>query len=82
MKSNDLSCKELVELVTNYLENCMPPDERARFEAHLTVCPGCRTYLEQMRQTMRAMGELTQVSLDPATRAKLLAVFRNWKSSR
>ena len=81
MESNDLTCKEFVELVTEYLENCMAPDERARFEAHLMVCPGCRTYLEQMRQTIRATGQLTQESLDPKTRDKLLALFRNWKRS-
>jgi len=76
---SDLTCQELVELVTEYLENCMAPDERVRFEAHIMVCPGCRTYLEQMRQTIRAIGQLTEESLDPTTRDKLLALFRNWK---
>jgi len=79
MQPSDLTCQELVELVTEYLENCMAPDERVRFEAHIMVCPGCRTYLEQMRQTIRAIGQLTEESLDPTTRDKLLALFRNWK---
>jgi anti-sigma factor RsiW len=78
--SNDLSCKELVELVTEYLENSLPLGEKAQFEAHLAVCPGCRTYLEQLRQTVRAVGHLTEDSLDPTTRDKLLALFRNWKN--
>jgi hypothetical protein len=43
------------------------------------VCPGCTTYLEQMRQTIRAMGQLTETSLEPEAREKLLALFRNWK---
>ena len=81
MQPSDLTCQELVELVTEYLENCIAPDERVRFEAHIMVCPGCRTYLEQMRQTIRATGRLTQESLDPKTRDKLLALFRNWKRS-
>jgi predicted anti-sigma-YlaC factor YlaD len=81
MQPSDLTCKELVELVTEYLENCMAPDERIRFEAHLMVCSGCRTYLEQMRQTIHAMGRLTEESLDPKTRDKLLALFRDWKRS-
>jgi predicted anti-sigma-YlaC factor YlaD len=78
---SDLTCKELVELVTEYLENGMAADERARFEAHLMLCPGCRMYLEQMRQTIHAIGQLTEASLDPQTRDKLLALFRNWKRS-
>jgi anti-sigma factor RsiW len=81
MQPSDLTCQELVELVTEYLENCMAPDERVRFEAHIMVCPGCRTYLEQMRQTIHAMGRLTEESLDPKTRDKLLALFRDWKRS-
>jgi len=78
--SNDLSCKELVELVTEYLENSLPFGEKAQFEAHLAVCPGCRIYLEQMRQTVHAVGHLTGESLDPTTRDRLLALFRNWKN--
>ena len=79
--SNDLSCKELVELVTEYLENSLPLSEKAQFEAHLAHCPGCRIYLEQMRQTVHAVGYLTEESLDPTTRDRLLALFRNWKDS-
>jgi len=79
--SNDLSCKELVELVTEYLENSLPLGEKAQFEAHLAVCPGCQTYLEQMRQTLHAVGHLTEESLDPTTRDALLALFRNWQNS-
>jgi anti-sigma factor RsiW len=79
--SNDLSCKELVELVTEYLENSLPLGEQAQFEAHLAVCPGCRIYLDQLRQTVHAVGHLTEESLDPTTRDKLLALFRNWKNS-
>ena len=77
--SEELTCKELVELVTEYLEESLPPRVRAQFEEHLAVCPGCTTYLEQMRQTIRAMGQLTEASLEPETREKLLALFRNWK---
>ena len=77
--SKDLTCKELVELVTEYLEESLPPHVRAQFEEHLALCPGCTTYLEQMRQTIRAMGELTEDSLEPGTRDELLALFRNWK---
>jgi anti-sigma factor RsiW len=77
--SDNLTCKELVELVTEYLEKSLPPREREQFERHLAVCPGCNTYLEQMRQTIRAMGQLAEDSLEPKTRDELLALFRNWK---
>ena len=77
--SNDLSCKELVELVNEYLENSLPLRDKAQFEAHLAVCPACRTYLEQMRQTVHTVGHSTEESLEPAAREALLALFRNWK---
>ena len=79
MANNKLTCKELVELVTDYLEGRLPVAERARFEAHLTTCHGCRNYLEQMRQTLRLLGELSEDSLEPETQQELLEVFRNWK---
>jgi len=75
----DLRCQELVELVTDYLEDALPPPVRAQFEAHLEACPGCRTYIEQLRQTVCAVGRLTEQSLDPAAREQLLGLFRNWK---
>jgi anti-sigma factor RsiW len=75
----DLPCQELVELVTDYLENRLPRDAHARFEAHLAQCSGCRTYLEQMRQTIRASGRVGTESLQPEARDRLLEAFRDWK---
>lgn len=77
--TDDLPCQELVELVTDYLENRLPDSTRVRFEAHLAQCSGCRTYLEQMRQTIRALGRLSSESIEPAARDRLLEVFRDWK---
>jgi anti-sigma factor RsiW len=77
--TDDLPCQELVELVTDYLEDRLPTTERARFEAHLAICSGCRTYLEQMRQTIRSLGRLSQDSIDPEARLRLLAAFRDWR---
>ena len=77
--AEEMSCKELVEIITEYLEGTLPPAERARFEAHLAVCPGCQTYLDQMRQTVRALGRLTEQSIPPQARQELLQVFRHWK---
>jgi anti-sigma factor RsiW len=75
---NDLTCKELVEIVTDYLEGALPASERERFDAHLRTCDGCTTYLEQMRATIRVMGTLSEDGLDPAARDRLLQIFRDW----
>jgi len=80
--SDDLACHELVELVTDYLENALSPLERARLELHLDQCAGCREYLAQMRQTIQAVGQLGVDSIEPAMRDRLLQVFREWQGSR
>ena len=74
----ELPCRELVELVTDYLEDRLSPIDRARFEAHLTECEACRTYLEQFRQTIRVLGRLPEESLSPDAREALLTAFRGW----
>jgi anti-sigma factor RsiW len=80
--AEDLSCRELVELVTEYLDRTLAPADRARFEAHLSGCPPCRRYLAQMRQTVRLLGNLTEDTVPPRARDGLLAAFRDWKRSR
>jgi anti-sigma factor RsiW len=76
-----LSCQELVELVTDYLEAALPPEERARFEAHLDECGNCREYLAQMRTTIELAGELTLESISPEAESALLEAFRTWKNA-
>ena len=75
----DLSCRELVEIVTDYLEARLSVEDRTRFELHLGYCDWCRTYLRQMRQVRDAAGELTEESLAPEAKNALLAAFRDWK---
>lgn len=74
-----LSCRELVELVTDYVEGALGPEERARFEQHLGVCEGCRLYVAQMRATIRATGTLSEQDVNPTARDALLTAFRGWK---
>jgi anti-sigma factor RsiW len=76
----ELTCAELVELVTDYLEGALPLDERGRFEEHLATCGGCSVYLEQMQTTIAAAGRLREEELDPQARDELLAAFRGWNS--
>jgi anti-sigma factor RsiW len=75
----DLECRELVELVTDYLEGALAPGERARFDRHLALCDGCTTYLRQLRATLRAAGRLSERSLPEGVRNRLLDAFRDWK---
>lgn len=74
----EMPCRELVELITDYLEDRLSPDDRARFEAHLAACEACQLYLEQFRQTIRALGRLPEESLSAEARGALLAAFRDW----
>jgi anti-sigma factor RsiW len=76
-----VSCKELVELVTDYLEGSLSWRQRRRFDKHLTLCDGCATYVEQFRVTLQALGRLGEEDVPPAAREELLAVFRDWKSA-
>lgn len=78
----EMTCKELVELVTDYMEGALPMRERARFDAHLGVCPGCTEYLDQMRLTLRLTGRLNEESLHPRSWERLLDAFREWKRDR
>jgi anti-sigma factor RsiW len=75
-----LSCRELVELVTDYLEGALAAGERARFEEHIARCSGCKTYLEQIRQTIAALGYLPDDGLTPEAERTLLEAFRGWRS--
>ncbi len=63
-----LSCRELVELVTDYLEGALSPEDRSRFEDHIARCGGCQVYLEQIRQTIEALGHLPEEALTPDAR--------------
>jgi anti-sigma factor RsiW len=81
MLGNDLACQELVETVTAYLEGMLGAADRASFEAHLAVCEGCRTYLEQMRRTIAAVGTLSEDSLSASDRDRLVNLFRAWKQT-
>ena len=79
--TDELTCKELVELVTDYFEKKLPASEQQRFEAHLSTCRGCRTYLKQMEQTMGLLGKLDEETITPQAQQELLQVFRDWKTN-
>jgi anti-sigma factor RsiW len=80
LRTPGLSCQELVELVTDYLEGTLPRRQRRRFEQHISGCDACTTYLDQMRATIGLTGRLRREDLDPDAEAELLAAFRDWRS--
>jgi anti-sigma factor RsiW len=81
MIADELTCQELVELVTDYLEGALPPAERERFDAHLEACEGCPRHLEQMRTTIRLVRGAGPREERPEV-AGLMEAFRGWKRGR
>jgi anti-sigma factor RsiW len=75
-----LTCRELVELVTDYLEGALSPEDRDRFEAHLATCDGCSKYMRQMRETVRLTGMLREDQIPAAQKESLLSAFRSWRA--
>ena len=81
-ESDEIVCRELVDLVTPYLEGVLPADELALVERHLDSCDGCRTYVDQMRLTIRAIGHVPEETITAHTRDEVLAIFRAWRRNR
>jgi anti-sigma factor RsiW len=71
----------MVELMNDYLDGALAEGERARFEAHLSSCDPCTTYLAQVRETIRLAGGVTEDSVPPDVRDQLLQAFRDWKEA-
>jgi predicted anti-sigma-YlaC factor YlaD len=74
-----ISCQEVVELVTDYLEGAMSPEDVARFDHHLSLCEGCVFYVEQIRMTIAAVGRIGEEDVPPEVRDDLVAAFRDFK---
>ena len=77
--ADEMACRELVEVVTDYLDGTLAEGDRRRLEQHLSECPYCAAYIEQMRQTVDALGTVSEESIAPATRRELLEAFRGWR---
>jgi anti-sigma factor RsiW len=77
--AEQLSCQELVELVTDYLEDTLSQEDRQGFDSHIAACDGCRRYLAQIELTVALSGRLSPEQLAPEAEAALLEAFRDWK---
>jgi predicted anti-sigma-YlaC factor YlaD len=79
--ADHVTCQEVVELVTDYLEGVLPSDETELFEQHINFCDGCKWYVDQMRITLDTVGRVREEEVPPETRERLLTAFRDWKRS-
>jgi hypothetical protein len=75
-----VSCRELVELVTDYFEGALSENETALFEQHIADCAWCTRYLEQMRITIETVGHIDEESIAPEMRETLLVAFNDWRA--
>ena len=76
---DEMACDELVELVSDYLDDCLDADTRARVDRHLAECDGCSNYLQQFRSTISTLGRVTEEKLDADFRDRLMAAFRDFQ---
>jgi predicted anti-sigma-YlaC factor YlaD len=74
----DLTCQELVELVSDYLDGALDRETTDRFEQHVALCRGCETYLDQMKETVSLLGEIPLETLSEEMQATLLRTFRDF----
>jgi anti-sigma factor RsiW len=79
VKPGGISCRELVELVTEYLEGTLGAAERERMDAHLELCDPCRAYVEQIRTTSRLAAAAESELERRPDRDALLSAFREFK---
>jgi hypothetical protein len=79
LTAEEITCQEVVELVTDYLARALPADETSLFEQHNDVCDGCIVYVEQIRTTLATVGRVTEEDVPPETRERLLTAFRDRK---
>jgi anti-sigma factor RsiW len=77
-----MRCQELVEVITDYLEGAMAPEDVERFDEHISLCHGCEIYLDQMRTTIAALGHIPTESIDAEAQQRLLHAFRDWSYGR
>jgi len=77
--SDGMDCNELVELVTDYLDDALTDGQRQAFEAHLAECDGCENYVNQMRKTVHLTGSLSVDDIEPDVFDPLLTAFRSFQ---
>lgn len=82
MNTTDFTCRELVELLTDYIDGALEPSEQARLDTHLRDCDGCANALEQFRATIEVTGRLTEAQVAAPGREAVRQAFRRWRADR
>ncbi len=80
LRPAEIPCQQVVELVTDYLEDALSRKDRRRFEYHLAGCPHCTAYLQQMRETLRLTGRLVPEDLTPEMQREFSDIYRKWQN--
>jgi anti-sigma factor RsiW len=75
----DVTCREVAELLSDYLDDAIPAPDRARLDAHLAECDGCTSALEQLRETVRVTGTLSEEQVEHEQLEPVRIVFRAWR---
>ncbi len=75
----DITCREIVQIVNDYVEGVLPAEEREGVELHLNLCDGCSDYLEQLRLSIVLTGELSADALSPELEEQLCLAFRSFE---
>jgi predicted anti-sigma-YlaC factor YlaD len=77
MKGIQVPCQQIVEWVTDYLEDALPAETRRLIDEHLADCPPCRRYLDQIHHTLRTLGTVDDDALSPDAWTALRTAFRD-----
>ena len=80
--AHDITCRQAVALMTDYLDGTLGQDDRDLVEAHLGECESCAEHLRQIRITVRVTGRIREDDLDPAAREDLMDLYRRWRRDR
>lgn len=79
LQQEDVACREVADLLTAYMDDALTAGERERLDRHLELCPPCTQYLDQMRLTISAVGQVTPDDLSPSVVDDLVSIFRDWR---
>jgi anti-sigma factor RsiW len=78
-RPEDITCREIVQIVNDYVEGALPPEQREAVELHLNLCDGCSDYLAQLRVSISLTGELPADALPPELEEELCLAFRSFE---
>ena len=76
---DDITCREVLELLTEYLEGALAPAVEREVDRHLDACDGCWRYLDQFQVAIETTAELREEAVAVDVRESLLDAFRTWR---